>query len=131
SNNDITSILKESRSFPPPESFQSQANIKSMDEYHQLWKYSVENPEIFWSEQADSLLSLFKKWDNTLEWDLPHAKWFSGGKINASYNCLDRHLTSERRHKPAIIWEGEPGDQRILTYADLHREVCKFANVLK
>ena len=131
SHQDISSTLNETRSFPPPAAFQSRAHIKSLAEYEALWKFSVENPEKFWSDQAASLLTWFTKWDKTLEWDLPHAKWFSGGKINVSYNCLDRHLTPERRHKPAIIWEGEPGDSRTISFEDLHREVCQFANVLK
>jgi acetyl-CoA synthetase len=130
-SSDISSSLKEIRSFPPPIAFQSRALIKSLEHYEQLWNHSVENPEKFWSEQAESLLTWFKKWDTTLEWNLPHAKWFSGGKINVSFNCLDRHLTPERRNKPAIIWEGEPGDERILSYEQLHKEVCQFSNVLK
>ena len=128
---DISSSLKETRSFPPPSAFQSRAHIKSLEEYERLWKHSVENPEKFWGEQAESLLTWFKKWDKTLEWNLPHAKWFSGGKINVSFNCLDRHLTPERRNKPAIIWEGEPGDTRTISFEQLHKEVCQFANVLK
>jgi len=130
-NKDISSTLKETRSFPPPSVFQSRAQIKSLDEYEKLWNESVENPEVFWNDQAESLLTWFKKWDKTLEWDLPHAKWFSGGKINVSYNCLDRHLTPERRKKPAIIWEGEPGDSRTISFEELHTTVCQFANVLK
>lgn len=131
SESDITSVLTEFRKFPPPEAFQSRAAISSAEEYDRLWKHSVESPEIFWAEQAASLLTWFKKWDTTLEWNLPHVKWFNGGKINASYNCLDRHLINGRKDKPAIIWEGEPGDQRILSYHDLFVEVCKFSNVLK
>lgn len=84
----------------------------------------------FWEERAGTL-SWFKKWNSVLEWNPPFAKWFDGGKINASYNCLDRHLEGSRRNKAAIIFEGEHGDSLVLTYEDLHREVCKFANVLK
>src|SRR5215813_3558555 len=76
-------------------------------------------------------LHWFKRWDKVLEWNPPHAKWFIGGKTNLSYNCLDRHLVTERRNKAALIWEGEPGEQRTLTYHQLHREVCKLANVLQ
>ena len=89
-----------------------------------------DDPEGFWAEQAESL-HWFKRWDKVLDWNEPHAQWFVGGKLNASYNCLDRHLAGPRRNKAAIIWEGEPGDSRVLTYQMLHREVCKFANVLK
>lgn len=128
---DITSVLKESRTFPPPQAFQSRAAISSMAEYESLWNQSVQSPETFWADQAKSLLTWFKDWDKTLVWDLPHARWFDGGKINASYNCLDRHIENGRGDKPAIIWEGEPGDKRVLTYQQLHAEVCKFANVLK
>jgi acetyl-CoA synthetase len=88
------------------------------------------DPEGFWAEQAESL-TWFAKWNKVLEWKEPHAKWFVGGKINACYNCVDRHLAGPRKNKAAIIWEGEPGDSRVLRYQDLHREVCKFANVLK
>src|SRR5205085_8345881 len=99
-------------------------------EYEQLWQQAHDDPEGYWADQADSL-HWFKPWDKVLEWDEPFAKWFVGGRINASYNCLDRHLEGPRRTKAALIWEGEPGDERVFTYQTLHREVCKFANVLK
>lgn len=126
----ITSVLKETRKFAPPAEFASQAHIKSLDEYEKLWQRAKDDPEGFWAEQAGSL-DWFKRWDKVLEWKEPHAQWFVGGKLNASYNCLDRHLVNGRKNKAAIIWEGEPGDTRVLRYQDLHREVCKFANVLK
>lgn len=126
----ITSVLKESRVFPPSSEFSSQAHVKSLADYEKLWRRAADDPEAFWSEQAQSL-HWFKKWDKVLEWKEPHAKWFTGGTINASYNCIDRHLAGPRKNKAAIIWEGEPGDSRVLRYQDLHREVCKFANVLK
>jgi acetyl-CoA synthetase len=129
-NTNITSVLKESRVFPPPAEFAAKARIKSLAEYEALYRRGADDPEGFWAEQAQSL-HWFKKWDRVLEWNEPFAKWFVGGKINASYNCLDRHLAGPRRNKAAIVWEGEPGDSRVLTYADLHREVCKFANALK
>jgi acetyl-CoA synthetase len=88
------------------------------------------NPEAFWAGQAEAL-DWFKRWDKVLEWNLPHAKWFVGGELNVAHNCLDRHLSTWRRNKAAIIWEGEPGEQRTLTYQQLHYEVCRFANVLK
>ena len=93
-------------------------------------KRAAEDPEGFWAGIA-SELHWFEKWNKVLEWDLPFSKWFVGGKTNISYNCLDRHLTTPRKNKVAILWEGEPGDVRALSYQMLHREVCRFANVLK
>ena len=126
----ITSVLKEHRSFPPPPEFAAQAHVKSLDGYRALWQRAKDDPEGFWAEQAKSL-TWDKPWDRVLVWKEPHARWFDGGRINAAANCLDRHLDGPRRNKAAIIWEGEPGDSRTLTYQQLHREVCKFANVLK
>jgi acetyl-CoA synthetase len=125
----ITSVLKETRLFPPPAEFQA-AHVKSAAEYERLWQQAKDDPTGFWGEQAQAL-HWFKTWDRVLVWNEPHAQWFAGGKINASYNCLDRHLTTGRKNKAALVWEGEPGDSRVLRYQDLHREVCKFANVLK
>jgi acetyl-CoA synthetase len=130
SQSPITSVLKESRVFPPPPEFAARAHIKSRADYEKLWKQAKDDPAAFWGEQAASL-SWFKRWQQVLVWNEPHAQWFTGGLINASYNCIDRHLAAGRGNKAAIIWEGEPGDSRILRYQDLHREVCKFANVLK
>src|SRR5687768_10919498 len=127
---DIESILSETRVFPPPAEFAANAHIKSFEEYERLYAEAEANPEGFWAKQAEKL-HWFKKWDTVLEWSEPFAKWFVGGKINISYNCLDRHLETSRRDKTAIIWEGEPGEQRTFTYAELHAEVAKFANVLK
>ena len=127
---DLDSILRENRVFPPPEEFSRKAHIKSLEEYEALYKQSIEDPEKFWAGIAQEL-HWFKKWDKVLEWNLPDAKWFVGGQFNLSYNCLDRHLSSPRRDKTAIIWEGEPGEVRRLTYAELHAEVQKFANALK
>jgi len=126
----IESILHEERVFPPPVEFAANAHIKSFAEYERIYNEAAANPEEFWAEVAEGL-HWFKKWDTILEWNEPHAKWFVGGKINASYNCLDRHLDGWRKNKAAIIWEGEPGEIRTLTYQQLHRQVCKFANVLK
>jgi acetyl-CoA synthetase len=126
----ITSVLKESRVFAPSKEFAAAAHVKSMNEYEQLYQKAAANPEAFWAEQAESL-AWFKKWDTVLQWKEPHSKWFVGGKINACYNCVDRHLDGPRKNKAAIIWEGEPGDTRVLRYQDLHREVSQFANVLK
>lgn len=126
----ITSMLKETRKFPPSAAFASQAHVKSMEEYEKLYAEADRDPEAFWAKEAESL-SWFQKWSKVLDWKEPHAKWFVGGTINASFNCIDRHLTGSRKNKAAIIWEGEPGDVRVLTYQMLHHEVCKFANVLK
>jgi acetyl-CoA synthetase len=126
----IDSILKETRVFAPSTEFSEQAHIKSLAEYESLYREAESDPEAFWSRVARDL-HWFRKWDTVLEWDAPWAKWFVGGQINLSYNCLDRHLTTWRRNKAAFIWEGEPGEVRTLTYNQLHIEVCKFANVLK
>src|SRR5215203_4056136 len=126
----IESVLQEERVFPPPESFSKQAHIKSAAELDKLRAEADADPESFWARMAEEL-HWFKKWDTVLKWDPPHAEWFGGGKINISYNCLDRHLTTWRRNKAALIWEGEPGETRTFTYQQLHTEVCKFANVLK
>ncbi len=127
----IESVLKEERLFSPPAEFSQKAHIKSMKEYKQLYDKAKADPEKFWAELAEQELHWFQKWDKVLDWQPPFAKWFVGGKLNISYNCLDRHLTTERRDKPALIWEGEPGDSRTFTYVELHREVCQFANALK
>jgi acetyl-CoA synthetase len=127
----IESILQENRSFPPSAEFASKAAVKSLDAYQQLYAAAQTDPTGFWADQATKELHWFKPWDTVLDWsNPPFAKWFDGGKINLSYNCLDRHLAT-RGDKPAIVWEGEPGDSVTLTYKQLHAEVCKFANVLK
>ena len=126
----ITSVLRENRVFKPRSEFSKQAHIKSFAQYKKLYQTSIRTPEKFWARIAGEL-DWFKKWNKVLEWKLPFSKWFVGGKINVSYNCLDRHLGTWRKNKAAIVWEGEPGDTRTLTYQELHREVCKFADVLK
>jgi acetyl-CoA synthetase len=126
----IESLQHEDRVFPPSPAFSERAHIKSTAELEKLRAEASSDPDGFWARMADEL-HWFKKWDTVLNWQPPHAEWFGGGKINISYNCLDRHLTSARRNKAALIWEGEPGDQRTLTYQQLHSEVCKFANVLR
>lgn len=127
----IDSVLNETRKFPAPEGFQKQAAISSWEEYRAMYDESIRTPEIFWAGIAGQL-HWFKKWDRVRNWDKPpFAKWFEGGKTNLSYNCLDKHL-AKRRNKAAILWEGEPiGERKVLTYGELHRQVCKFANVLK
>ena len=132
SESTIESILQEKRTFAPSSDFADKAQIKSWEDYQQLYKKAEANPTGFWEELAESELEWFSKWDQVLDWNNPpFAKWFVNGKINISHNCLDRHLKTWRRNKAAIIWEGEPGDSRTLTYAQLHREVCQFANVMK
>jgi acetyl-CoA synthetase len=126
----ITSVLQENRSFAAPAEFSRNAHVKSMADYERLWQEAKDQPEAFWARVADEL-HWFKKWTKVLEWNEPFAKWFVGGQTNISTNCVDRHLTTWRKNKAAIVWEGEPGDVRVLRYQDLHREVCKFANVLK
>ena len=126
---DINSSLKETRVFAPPAEFSASAHIKSRAQYDEIYQRSVKDPEGFWAEIAREL-HWFKPWDKVLDWQSPHAQWFVGGELNLSYNCLDRHLSSWRKNKAAIIWEGEPGDTRTLTYQQLHQDVCKFANAL-
>jgi len=126
----IESHLTEDRVIKPTKEFSKRARISSLAQYKRIYKESIQSPSKFWSKEAKEL-HWQKKWSKVLQWTPPFAKWFVGGKINASENCLDRHLTGHRKNKAAIIWEGEPGETRTITYAQLHREVCKFANVLK
>ncbi|PYR49636.1 MAG: acetate--CoA ligase [Acidobacteria bacterium] len=119
-------LLREDRAFPPTTSFRAQANVSD----EAVYREAERDPEAFWAGFAEEL-EWSKKWDRVLDWRPPHAKWFVGGRINASVNCIDRHVRGPRRNKAAIIWEGEPGDRRTLTYYDLYREVSQFANVLK
>ncbi len=127
----IESVLQEDRTFEPPAELAAQAHVKSLAEYERLYEKAKQDPAAFWAELAEQELDWFKPWDKVLDWQPPFVKWFEGGKINITYNCLDRHLTTGRKNKAALIWEGEPGDTVTLTYAQLHREVCKMANVLK
>jgi acetyl-CoA synthetase len=127
----IESLLEEKRVFSPPPEFSKKAYIKSLDEYRKIYEGSIKDPASFWAEKADQL-SWYRKWKNVYSWDSDKVicKWFEGGKLNASYNCLDRHL-STRGKRIAIIWEGDGGDTATYTYKQLYDEVCKFANVLK
>src|SRR5580698_659263 len=129
-NRDIDATLRENRVFPPPAEFSAKAHIKSLEEYEALYKRSIEDPEGFWAEAAREL-DWFRPWDSVMDGDFPSVKWFIGGKLNLSFNCVDRHALGARRDKTALIWEGEPGEVRRLTYAELHVEVQKFANALK
>ena len=126
----ITSMLNEHRVFEPPTAFREAANVSGLAAYEALYARSIANPEKFWAEIA-ATFEWSTPWSSVLEWNHPFAKWFVGGRTNLSVNCLDRHVKTARRNKAAIVWEGEPGDERILTYQTLHRETCRFANVLK
>src|SRR5579864_5978184 len=126
----IDSTLSETRKFPPPAEFSARAWVKSRDEYEALYQRADSDPDAFWAECARNL-HWFKPFGKTLEWNFPNAKWFVGGTINAAYNCLDRHLDGPRRNKAALIWEGEPGDSRVLSYQMLADEVGRCANALK
>lgn len=126
----IVNVMKEARLFPPPKEFAAKAHIGSLEQYETLWKEAAGDIEGFWGKLANEI-HWFKPFTKVLQWDEPFAKWFVGGETNVSYNCLDAHLTTARRNKAAIIFEGEPGDVQVYTYEMLHREVCKFANVLK
>ena len=133
----ITSVLNEARVFKPSKEFSKQAHIKSLAQYQKLYRESIRSPEKFWAKQAKNELVWFKPWKSVLQWKEPFAKWFVGGQLNVSVNCLDRWLNTPTANKAALIWEGEPaadgkpGEERTLTYKQLHREVCRFANVLK
>src|SRR5687768_14496301 len=123
----IEALYREQRTLPPPPDFAERALVADRslhDEADKDW-------EGFWARQASELVDWFDEWHTTLEWNLPFARWFAGGTLNASYNCLDRHLAAGRGDRVAYHWEGEPGDTRTITYAELHEEVCRFANVLK
>lgn len=130
-SSNIESVLQEDRLFPPAPDFAQNAQIKSFEQYQTLYAQAKADPEAFWGQLAESELHWFEKWDQVLDWQPPFAKWFVNGKINISYNCLDRHLTTDKKDKVALIWEGENGDSRTLTYTELHREVCQMANALK
>ena len=124
------SLMREDRVFPPPAEFAAKAWIGSEAEYERMYRRSVEDPKGFWGDAAGEL-EWFKKWDQVLDGSGPHAKWFVGGKLNVSHNCVDRHAMGARRDKVALLWEGEPGEVRRLTFGELHEQVQRFANVLK
>jgi len=126
----IESVLQESRSFEPSQAFKSTAHISDLGEFERLYRQSLDEPDKFWGDAA-SLLHWFEPWDKVLDWDEPHVKWFAGGKTNLAYNCLDLQVERGHANKVAFFWEGEPGDQRALTYGQLLEEVSRFANVLK
>ncbi len=132
-DNKITSMMAEDRVFYPPKELTEKAHIKSLDEYRQMYEKSINEPEEFWGELAEKEIDWFKKWDQVLVEDFNNAKhqWFVGGKLNVSYNCLDRQVKTWRKNKAALLWEGDDGETRTLTYQQLLTEVCRFANVLK
>jgi acetyl-CoA synthetase len=133
----ITSVLHEKRVFPARKEFSQSAHIRSLAQYRKLYNESIRAPEKFWAKQAKTELVWFKPWKKVLQWKEPLAGWFVGGQLNVSYNCLDKWLDTPTANRAALIWEGEPaadgkpGEERVLTYKQLHREVCRFANVLK
>ncbi len=126
----IESTLQELRLFPPPPQFAQRARIRSREEYDTLYRESIDQPETFWGRMAAEV-HWFKKWDKVLDWQSPYAKWFVGGKTNASHACLDAQIAQGRGDKRAIIFEAEPGDVRNITFSQLRDEVCRFANGLK
>ena len=126
----FTTVLREKRMYRPSRSFSANAHVASFEAYRKLCRRAEKDPETFWDDMA-SELHWFRKWRKVLQWKAPHAQWFVGGTLNVSYNCLDRHLQGWRKNKAAILWEGEPGEKRALTYQELHHQVCKFGNVLR
>jgi len=126
----ITSVSRERRVFRPSAEFKAQANLGSETAYKRLYAESVNSPERFWGRQAREWLAWRRPFKKVLQWKLPHAKWFQSGQLNAAENCIDRHLSTGRANKAAIIFEGEPGDVRTITYRQLHQQVCQFANAL-
>ena len=130
----IEVMSTENRTFPPSPEFSKKAHIKSLEEYEKIYKRSVEDPEGFWGEMAEKQLTWYKKWDKVLDWTFegkPEIKWFAGGKLNVSYNCLDRFIKGPTRNKAALIWESDGGDYKTFTYQQLYAEVNRFANVMK
>ena len=128
SEKNIEVLMAENRTFPPSKEFSAKAHIKSLEEYEKIYKRSVDDPEGFWAEMAEKQLTWYKKWDKVLEYDFekPDIKWFQGGKLNASYNCLDRFLNTATRNKTALIWEADDGSHKTYTYQQLYYEVNKF-----
>ena len=129
-NSNLSSTLRENRVFPPPAEFAAKAHISSLEQYETLYKQSVEDPETFWADAASNL-DWFAPWSQVMSGSVQHAKWFVDGKLNLCHNCVDRHALGASRDKVAILWEGEPGEVRRITYGELHEQVQRFANVLK
>jgi acetyl-CoA synthetase len=131
STGQIDNVLHETRVFPPSADFSKNASIGSMEAYKRLYAESIADTETFWANEARQHLHWFEPFHHTLEWKVPFAKWFVGGKTNVSYNCLDSHIAAGNGGRVAFHWEGEPGDKRTLTYQEVHQEVCRFANALR
>src|SRR4029077_16675226 len=133
----ITSVSTEKRVFKPSKVFSARARIQSLAQYRKLYDESFRSPKKFWEKQAKNELFCFKPWRKVLDWKTPFAKWFVGGQLNVSHNCLDKWLNTPHANRAALIWKvnpaapGKAGEERTLTYKQLHREVCLFANVLK
>jgi len=123
--------MSTSHVYDPSPEFVRHAHVQGLEGYRDLYRRAEQDPEAFWGEVASQEIHWFETWSKVLEWNPPFAKWFVGAKTNVAYNCLDRHIASHRKNKAAIIWEGEPGDQRTITYQELHRLVSRFASVLK
>ena len=127
----MSESLPDDRVYPPSREFSLRAHVPNMDAYRALYRQAQKAPEEFWARLAEEELTWFEKWSQVHRWNPPFAEWFVGGKLNASYNCLDRHLAAGHGDKTALLWEGEPGDQRAISYRELHRAVCRFANLLR
>ncbi len=128
---DLTTMLSEKRVFSPPPEFAARAHVPSMDDFDEMTNEAQADTARWWERLAEEHLTWRKRWDSVVSGEFSSVRWFEGAKINVSENCLDRHLAGPRRNKAALIWEGEPGDTRTLTYFELHRETCRFANALK
>src|SRR5262249_27981912 len=135
--NNITSLQHEGRTFPPSKEFSQSAHVKSMAQYRKMYAESIKSPDKFWGRMAKEELVWFKPFNKVLQWKAPNAKWFIGENLSAAHNCLEKWLNTPTKKKAAIIGEGDPatdgrpGEERIITYKQLHREVCRFGNVLK
>src|SRR5579859_3113904 len=129
-DSNMISTLRENRVFPPPAEFSAKAHISSLAQYEEMYKKSVEEPDAFWADAASNL-DWFAPWSQVLDGPGPHAKWFVDGKFNLCHNCVDRHALGAGRDRVAILWEGEPGEVKKITYGELHEQVQRFANVLK
>ncbi|QQL43963.1 acetate--CoA ligase [Sulfuriroseicoccus oceanibius] len=129
-SDNIESHLQENRTFAPPAAFSEKARIKSIEQYEEMYRESIDDPDTFWAREANEL-KWQQPWDSVCIWNPPHAEWFTGAKVNITENCLDRHLENGNGDKTALLWEGEPGDKRSISYRELHHEVCLFANALK
>jgi len=129
-NTNMDSLLRENRVFSPAKEFSAKAHIGSLEQYESMYRRSIEDPNGFWAQAAGEL-DWFQRWSEVQSGDISHAQWFVDGKLNLSHNCVDRHAQGPRRDKVALLWEGEPGEVRRITYGELHEQVQRFANALK